>query len=528
VQSPRKLLLPFLFVAVLAPSAWLAWNWRAMPQLGYYHDDSIYWVTAKSFAQGDGYKIASLPHQPFQTKYPPLYPAFLSLVWRINPHFPDNLSLATLFAWLLFPPFIWLVWRFLNEQHFARWECILLTTVAALNPVAVLLSVSLMSELLFTSLFVAALLLAERASKENAPVWLAAAAGGLGGLAYLTRSAAVSLLIAVPLVFLFQRRFRQALVFAGCMLPPALAWQAWTAAHLSPARDLVTLYYTNYLGFQLYFLPLSDLPLVVWQNLESALAGITKLLIFDVDFEIVHVQRLVAVIALAGVVRLARQSRRFLFPVTAGVYLAMLLVWHYPPDQRFVFPLYPLLLAGLWTELKNVVLVLQQAWQKHQVADRGVAVLTGAVLAAFALFVCFTNVRGDFIVLPELLADFRTDLQKRQPAYAWLAEHTSPDANVFAYDDPVLFLYARRKSCNFPVPPPLIYHRDDAQTSSLLHTLPEFAHRQQLNYVLVTSADFHRDLHDTGVKSIGDALRRTAAFEQVVRSPAWAIYRVLP
>ncbi|HME08887.1 MAG TPA: hypothetical protein VKG25_17645, partial [Bryobacteraceae bacterium] len=153
MQSPRKLLLPFLFVAVLAPSAWLAWNWRAMPQLGYYHDDSIYWVTAKSFAQGDGYKIASLPHQPFQTKYPPLYPAFLSLVWRINPHFPDNLSLATLFAWLLFPPFVWLVWRFLNEQHFARWECILLTTVAALNPVAVLLSVSLMSELLFTSLF---------------------------------------------------------------------------------------------------------------------------------------------------------------------------------------------------------------------------------------------------------------------------------------------------------------------------------------------------------------------------------------
>jgi len=240
------------------------------------------------------------------------------------------------------------------------------------------------------------------------------------------------------------------------------------------------------------------------------------------------VQRLVAVIALAGVVRLARQSRRFHFPVTAGVYLAMLLVWHYPPDQRFVFPLYPLLLAGLWTELKNVVRVLQQAWDKRQVADRGVAVLTGAVLATFALFVCFTTVHGDFILLPDLLANFGADLQNRQPAYAWLAEHTSLHDNVFAYDDPVLFLYASRKSCGLPVPPPLIYHPDDVKLSGLFQALPEFAHRQQLNYVLVTAGDFHRDLHEAGVKDIADSLRRTAAFEQVARFPNWSVYRVLP
>ena len=60
--------------AALAPSAYLAWTLRTMPHLGFYHDDSIYWVSGRSLAMGDGYRIQSLPGEPYQTKYPPLYP----------------------------------------------------------------------------------------------------------------------------------------------------------------------------------------------------------------------------------------------------------------------------------------------------------------------------------------------------------------------------------------------------------------------------------------------------------------------
>src|ERR1700736_4549327 len=73
-----------LFLAALAPSAWLAYSWRTMPQLGFYHDDTINWVSAKSLAEGHGYRIPSLPQQPFQTKSPPVFPALLALVWKIN------------------------------------------------------------------------------------------------------------------------------------------------------------------------------------------------------------------------------------------------------------------------------------------------------------------------------------------------------------------------------------------------------------------------------------------------------------
>jgi len=60
---------------------------------GVFHDDGIYLSTAKALAEGQGYRLINLPHAPFQTKYPPLYPALLAILWKLYPTFPDNLVL---------------------------------------------------------------------------------------------------------------------------------------------------------------------------------------------------------------------------------------------------------------------------------------------------------------------------------------------------------------------------------------------------------------------------------------------------
>src|SRR5580704_13600109 len=114
----RKVAAFGLILLALGPSAYLAWTLRSMPHLGYYHDDSIYWVSAKSLAEGNGYQIASLPGAPYQTKYPPLYSLLLAGIWKINPSFPANLSQATLFAWLLLPAYLTMLWMFLRQQGF--------------------------------------------------------------------------------------------------------------------------------------------------------------------------------------------------------------------------------------------------------------------------------------------------------------------------------------------------------------------------------------------------------------------------
>jgi len=84
---PRQLRRWLIMLALLIPSAQFAWRCRHMPEFGYLHDDGLFFVSAKSAAAGS-YRIESLPEMPAQTKFPPLYPLYLSLIWHLNPHFP--------------------------------------------------------------------------------------------------------------------------------------------------------------------------------------------------------------------------------------------------------------------------------------------------------------------------------------------------------------------------------------------------------------------------------------------------------
>ncbi|HEX4593606.1 MAG TPA: hypothetical protein VH157_05005 [Bryobacteraceae bacterium] len=522
----RRLTAIGVFVLVLAPSAYLAWSLRDMPHLGFYHDDSIYWVSAKSLASGDGYRISSLPGQPFQTKYPPLYAMLLAGIWRINPNFPNNLPLATLFAWVLLPLYLLSVWIFLRQCEFDwRVQCVLFL-IAGLSPVAVVFSFSLMPELLFTAFLLGSVTLAQRASEPGAARWLPALAGLAGALAYLTKSSAAPLLVTVPLCFALRKQFAKAALYIAAMLPAVVGWQWWVSGHLSRSWDLVTLYYTNYLGFQIYNVSLRDLPLVMWHNLDGFLMGAGKLLTFDVPYGSKHLERVVAVAAIAGCVRLARRTHKLQYPVAALGFTLALLVWHYTPDQRFVFPLYPLLLAGLWTELANVCQALQISWRKPAVADRLAAMVGAGALGAFALFLAFTTTFGLFQFLPELFSTYRADFASRRPAYQWLAHNAPRDANVFAYDDPLLYLYAGRKSCSLPIPPKLYYHDDQAGIDKLIFALSDFAAEQRLGYVVIARDDFYRDLHERGAKSLKQAVESNSAFEQVFRNGDVAVYRL--
>ena len=521
----RRVCVIVLILLALAPSAWLAWTWRAMPHLGFYHDDSIYWVSAKSLAAGDGFRIASLPNQPYQTKYPPFYPTLLSLVWKASPGFPANLPWAMLLAWCVLPVYILVLWELLKQYGFTPLEQAVLAIMAALNPIAVLFSVSLMPDLLFTTLLLASLLLAQVATGGESPWWHAALAGALCGLAYLTRSAALPVLVTAPLCFALRKQFRRGLLFLAGMLPAVAGWQFWVGAHLSHSWDLVTLYYTNYLGFQIYNVSAADVPLLVWHNLDALLMGIGRALTFDVEYGSKHLERVVAIAAIAGCVRLARREGKLQFPLAGIGFCLLLLVWHYQPDQRFVFPLYPFLLAGLWTELRNILQTLRTSWAKPALPDRITAGFAGVGVASFVVFVIFTTISGDLAFLPRLLASYRADLEERRPAYEWITNHAPRDSNVFAYDDPLLYLYTGRKSCGLPIPPKLYLHNDDAGIERLLHSIPDFARENRLDYLLLTRDDFYRDLHTPGAEHLAKAVETNRLFRTQFRTQSTTVYR---
>src|SRR6266849_2806403 len=97
---PRPVRSFFVFLLLLIPSAQFAWQNRDMPEFGSLHDDGLFFVSAQSLAAGHGYRIPSLPENPAQTKFPPLYPLYLSMIWRMNPMFPANLALGSFGCWM--------------------------------------------------------------------------------------------------------------------------------------------------------------------------------------------------------------------------------------------------------------------------------------------------------------------------------------------------------------------------------------------------------------------------------------------
>lgn len=523
----RKLTVIGVFLAALAPSAYLAWTLRTMPHLGFYHDDSIYWVSARSLATGDGYRIQSLPGQPYQTKYPPLYPTLLAGIWKLDPRFPANLPLATLFAWLLLPIFLGTLWVLLRDYGFSLRERYLMILIAGLSPVTAVFAFSLMPELLFTALLLASMILAERAAKPDAPQWLPLLAGICAALAYLTKSIAAPLLLTVPLCFILRKHFRKAAIFFATMLPAVAGWQWWVARHLTSSWDLVTLYYTNYVGFQIYNVPLHDLPLVIWYNLDGFLMGAGKLLIFDLPYGSKHLERVLAIAAIAGCVRLATRTRALQYPLAALGMSAILLVWHFPPDQRFVFPLYPLLLMGLATEVRNICGVLRLTWAKPAFADRFVAAGFGALLAGLAAFAIFCTVFGLSRLIPDLFASYRADFSARERAYEWIDRNVPRDANVYAYQDPVMFLYTGHRAVHIPIPPKFLYHSDDSSIDKLMGSMADFARGYQLDYLLLTPDDYYRDLDAKGTHGLTEAMR-SSAFQQLYGASQVAVYKLNP
>src|ERR1700689_356436 len=169
-----------VFLVLLIPSAVYLYKNMDMPEFGKFHDDGLLMVSAKSLATGQGFRILSLPEQPAQTKYPILYPLYMSIVWRLNPNFPANLWLARLMNWILLIACLALTWAYLRKEGFSEMRTMILVALLGLNPYMILFGTNTFSEVFFLCWLLAAFLLATRDG-----VHWAILAGIAAGCAYL-------------------------------------------------------------------------------------------------------------------------------------------------------------------------------------------------------------------------------------------------------------------------------------------------------------------------------------------------------
>ncbi len=462
-----------------------------MPQLGIYHDDAIYAVTAKSLAEGGGYRIGSLPEQPHQTKYPPLWPAVLAVVWHLAPQFPANLPWMAVAAWIWLPCCAWLILLVLRDEGFSEWEAAGLASFCVLNPAMAMAGTLLLSDLLCFALMLVSLLLARR----GRPL----AGGGAAGAAYLARTAAMPLLLVAPLAW------HRGWVLSVTMLPFVAAWQWWAAVHAA-APDPLTLFYTSYLGYWR-----ADVAAMGLANMACANLG---------AFVEAMGGKLATAAAVAGMVRLWRRGRMRPYAMFGALYTAQLLAWNYPPNGRFVLPLLPLAAAGIWTETRNLADNIAASWRK---GERVAAGAVGVALAAFGVLTLWTPLDGLLRELPTAYAQHARIQEQNRPAREWLARNSDQAARVLSYGDPVLYLHTRRRGYSLRVPPG-VQRAGQAEMARYFDRLPEMLWSHGIDYSFLSISDYHFDSQDVAWPLYRAVVERSG--QEGMRTGSGAVYRI--
>jgi hypothetical protein len=211
--------------------------------VGLFVDDAWYVVLAQSLATGQGYSLPNSPSVNILPLYPPAFPFLLSLIYRIAPSFPDNV-----YAFKLVSVIAMLLVGILAYRHFQRvrelpwFVAMALTLATALSPLLVFMATStLMSECFFTLIFLLVIVLTERSAQAGASakgLQLAALAGTVAAIAFLTRSIGVALLLAGFLYFLKEKLVRSAVVFSVVAVLLVAPWMLYTRAHApTPAQQ---------------------------------------------------------------------------------------------------------------------------------------------------------------------------------------------------------------------------------------------------------------------------------------------------
>src|SRR5688572_2759974 len=203
-----------------------------LPSAGAFHDDGIYVVTARALAEGQGYRIISLPESPPQTKYPILFPWLLSLIWRIAPAFPDNLPLLRIVPVAATVVWLWLSWQLLLKCRTPRPAVIAVVALTAASPWVVYLGTSLLSETLFAALLTGSLLFLTKLHEDAPPVGrVCALAGLLAGACFLTRTAGIAVVAAGFVWLLMNGRRVGAVIFGAAAASLVVPWALWVLSH---------------------------------------------------------------------------------------------------------------------------------------------------------------------------------------------------------------------------------------------------------------------------------------------------------
>jgi hypothetical protein len=435
---------------------------------GLTEDDSFYFSSAQALAQGKGYILPNLPWAPAATKYPMLYPWCLSWVWRWNPSFPANLTLAIGMTVVFGLAFIALTFVFLRQlKILTDPEALLLTAFCAMHPVVLFYSGQIMTEIPFSASALAALVLGQVAIRRDAHPGWAVGCGIVTGFSVLFRVLGVPILGGILIAAMVRKAWRQAAILVS-FAAPFFCWQVWksvSAARFIPPTDkphsgpgfLQTwTYHMSYFGiWKLHMENIQVLGSMLRNQLIYLLTHVPGFFLgsfFDGHIGFWFVATLLVLAAIvSGLIRTAKTSGWQPVYFALMVYIGIILVWDYPEIQRFLIPFLPLFAVALWLEAKWIVSELGSFIRNSRTGtEKAVAMvlsLAGGALAAFIIWNFIAN--KDRTQLQDSARKRSSLLAEKLEAYDWIRQNTKPNARIVAGEDGCMYLYTGRQSMSF-------------------------------------------------------------------------------
>jgi len=439
--------------------------------VGSYHDDAIYVVCAKALAAGLGYRIISLPMEPWQTKYPPLFPLSLATVFVVSPTFPGNTPLLTglscaygvgfalaACAWLTISgratpllglsvlAFTWLNLNFLSfiPVPMAEMECAALAVFGLWLTETAQVRSRQAGETTWRQTLPRFLL---------APVVLAASA--------LTHTMGIFALAAAGIYLVLQKNLRALAVVSA--LSAAIVLPLWIWAGLNSYTSPPTLvYYTNYLLAARSTAAQGALPVFVAKNIAS---GFTEVMDTTVQAlkhlpDLAASRPLEAIIygalwaaVLAGLAREATRRRGHeLLAIWISIHGLAHLLWPRGVGMRRLLValpfIYYLLFMGGRAAGKAVKPLIKRAVARGRYAT--ICAITAVGFAALLI-------GGDLVEDSRWLGRYAyrvpppakagkdyTESSEFAEAYRWIEGNTAPEAVLVWNNDPAAYLWTGR------------------------------------------------------------------------------------
>ncbi|MBI5823319.1 MAG: hypothetical protein HZB18_04775 [Chloroflexi bacterium] len=413
-------------------------------QLGTSYDDAHYIILAESLSSGEGYQLINFPRPQIERAFPPGWPILLAPFTFL---FPGNYTVLKLLSLALWLASILLIYK-LFSKRIGSPQIEIITGLAALNPLLIGTSVTVMSEsaYLFFSLLALNIFDIWKDKAGGKKDWLIVLVATLAIYTQLIRTIGISLAIALVLYFLLTRRFREAGVSSGVFIAGALL-QMWV--NLRNGGSVVSAGYESQVFGSSIFEKIGQM----WSNMlgyfnQTAAGSLiplfsSRVTTFLGGYGLEVLPALVNIIILLLVVLgffVAIKNFQMMDIYFVIYVLGVLAFWNPKVGSvkaRFLIPIIPFL---------YFYLIQGIAWVKEKAARNRIN-YGRRVEAGIVVFIALALVVRNVQDWRNPVMNQMTDLSI---GTSWVAENSPPDSIVMVNEPVPAYVHVQRKTIGFP------------------------------------------------------------------------------